>query len=126
MHLTAVFYDGACPLCRREIAHYRKLRGATRVSWIDIAHDDASLEAHGLRREVALARFHVRDRAGHWHSGAWAFAELWSNLAGYRWLAAGLRAMRLLPLLDRAYVHFARWRLRRRCSADRCDLNPER
>lgn len=120
---ATVFYDGACPLCRREIAHYRRLRSADALSWIDIACDDAALRQHGLRRDTAMARFHVRDAQGRWHTGAWAFAELWSHLPGYRWLAASLRLLRLLPLLDQAYVRFARWRLQRRCGEGSCGLD---
>ena len=117
---ATVFYDGACPLCRREIAHYRRLRGAERVLWIDIARADAPLATYGLSRELAMARLHVRDTAGHWQTGAFGFAELWSHLPGYRWLARTLRLLRLLPLLDRVYASFARWRLRRGCDERTC------
>jgi predicted DCC family thiol-disulfide oxidoreductase YuxK len=117
---ATVFYDGACPLCRREIAHYRRLRGAERVLWIDIARADAPLATYGLSRELAMARLHVRDTAGHWQTGAFGFAELWSHLPGYRWLARTLRLLRLLPLLDRVYASFARWRLRRACDERTC------
>ena len=135
---ATVFYDGACPLCRREIAHYRRLRGAERVLWIDemagpklvvldtmnlwidIARADAPLATYGLSRELAMARLHVRDTAGHWQTGAFGFAELWSHLPVYRWLARALRMLRLLPLLDRVYASFARWRLRRACDERTC------
>ena len=108
-------------MCRREIAHYRRLPAAERLRWIDIASNRAALDVHGLRREVAMARFHVRDAAGTWHTGAFAFAELWSHLPGYRWLAWSLRRLRLLGLLDRWYGPFARWRLRRRREDGICD-----
>jgi predicted DCC family thiol-disulfide oxidoreductase YuxK len=117
---ATIFYDGACPLCRREIAHYRRRRGAVRLSWIDIARADAPLAPYGLSRERAMARFHVRDAAGRWQTGAFGFAELWSHLPAYRWLACTLRSLRLLPLLDRVYVRFARRRLRRACDARSC------
>ena len=117
---ATVFYDGACPMCRREIAHYRRLRGAERVLWIDIARADAPLASYGLSREAAMARLHVRDTAGHWQTGAFGFAELWSHLPGYRWLARTLRLLRLLPLLDRVYRRFARWRMRRACDDRTC------
>jgi predicted DCC family thiol-disulfide oxidoreductase YuxK len=118
---TTVFYDGACPMCRREIAHYRRLRGADRLCWIDIAGDPAPLADHGLDRAAAMARFHVLDRHGQWQTGAWGFAELWAQLPAYRWLAGTLRGLRLLPLLDLLYGRFARWRLQRRCDGGACD-----
>ena len=115
-----VFYDGACPLCRREIAHYRRLRGADRLAWVDISRDQVALDAHGLSREAAMARLHVLDAAGQWQTGAWAFAELWSHLPAYRWLASALRKTGALPILDRGYSRFARWRLRRQCDSASC------
>ena len=118
---SIVFFDGACPLCRREIAHYRRLHGAERLGWIDIAHDSARLADFGLAPATAMARFHVLDRNGQWQTGAWGFAEMWSQLPAYRWLSRVLRGLRLLPLLDRAYGAFARWRLQRRCSSGTCD-----
>lgn len=121
---ATVFYDGACPLCRREIAHYRRLRGADRLAWIDIAGVNAPLATYGLSREGAMARFHVLDAAGRWQTGAFGFAELWSHLPAYRWLASTLRSLRLLPLLDRVYVRFARWRLRRACDERSCGSGP--
>lgn len=117
---AAVFFDGGCPLCRREIDHYRRLRGAERLQWIDIANDDQALARHGLHRTLAMARFHVLDRNGAWQTGAWGFAELWSHLPAYRWLASLVRTLGLLPSLGWAYRRFAAWRLRRRCDTDTC------
>lgn len=36
-----VYYDGACPLCRREIEFYRRRRGADAIEWVDAAVGDA-------------------------------------------------------------------------------------
>ena len=118
--VITVFYDGQCPLCSREINHYRRLRGSDRVSWIDISTNQAALEAHQLRRDTSMARLHVRDASGRWHTGAWGFAELWSHLPAYRWLAKTIRSLRLLPALDRIYTRFAHWRIQRRCDAGSC------
>lgn len=120
-----VLFDGACPLCAREIAHYRRLPGATGLTWIDISREPDLEGRFGVRPETAMARFHVRGVQGHWLTGAPAFAELWSHLAGYRLLAAGVRRLRLLPMLDLAYAGFARWRLRRRhCQGGVCHAAP--
>jgi predicted DCC family thiol-disulfide oxidoreductase YuxK len=118
---TVVLYDGACPLCRREIAHYRRLRGAERIRWVDIAQTPDIEQHYGISRARAMAQFHVRDPAGRWQVGASAFVELWRHLPGYRHAARAVSAMRLVYLMDRAYARFARWRLRRQCDDERCE-----
>ena len=118
-----VFFDGACPLCRREIDHYRRLSALGPIVWIDIANDDGALSDHGLTREAAMARFHVLDAAGQWQTGAFAFLELWSQLPAYRWLARIVRASHLENPLDKLYARFANWRLRRRCDNESCSTN---
>lgn len=116
-----VFFDASCPFCRKEIEHYKRLSGADGLNWIDITDSQDILAAYGLDYEAVMKRFHVLDSKGHWQTGAWGFAEIWSHLTIYRWLAASLRTLRLLPALDRGYVVFARWRYRRRCSRGVCD-----
>lgn len=84
-----VLYDGACPLCRREIGIYRglkPLRSDSPVCFADV--NDAALPLPlGTTREQLLARFHVRSRDGQLLSGAQAFLALWAALPGWRWLA---------------------------------------
>lgn len=108
-----VFYDGACPLCRREVHHYQRLDRAGAVYWIDISTQTDQLEFFHLSREDAMARLHVLDAEGQMQTGAAAFAALWSALPYYRWLAGLIRSAGLVPLLERIYQPFARWRLAR-------------
>jgi predicted DCC family thiol-disulfide oxidoreductase YuxK len=117
-----VLYDGVCPLCRREIDHYRGLDQAGRLLWVDIASQGAELDRYGITPEQAMARFHVRDVQGQWQTGAWGFAELWSHLPYFSVLGRLLRRLRLVGPLDLAYQRFARWRLRRRqgCTSGVC------
>ena len=58
-----VLFDGGCPLCRREIALYQRLRPSRPIEWIDIdadrrAAEDAMREMHRLLEVYAegLAR----------------------------------------------------------------------
>ncbi|GJE59549.1 thiol-disulfide oxidoreductase DCC family protein [Methylobacterium trifolii] len=104
-----VYYDGGCPLCRAEIGHYRKSRGAERVAFVD-ARPDGPAAALGpdLDRSAALRRFHVRGPDGRLTSGAAAFARLWRTLPGWRWLGriVDLRVFGrrpVLPLAEAAY-----------------------
>ncbi len=58
------YYDGACPLCAREIAFYRRQAGAKRIRWINVSGLSGDEVAPDLSRDAALARFHVRDIDG--------------------------------------------------------------
>ena len=119
-----VFFDGGCPLCSREIAHYRRLDTVQHVHWVDITREPQALERVGLDGGAAMARFHLLDRCGVWQTGAWGFVAMWAELPGYRWLARFVTATRTTALLDVPYRWFARRRLRQRCD-DNCSLPPE-
>ncbi|MEL7450414.1 MAG: DUF393 domain-containing protein [Pseudomonadota bacterium] len=116
----AVLFDGGCPLCRREIAHYRKLRAAQGVEWVDITATEELESRFGVSAEAAMARFHVRDTEGEWQTGAAGFVELWSHLGPYRWLGRIVTGLRLVPLLEWGYVRWASRRLRARCVDETC------
>jgi predicted DCC family thiol-disulfide oxidoreductase YuxK len=104
-----VLYDGACPLCRREIGLYRGLRQDTPVCFADVRDATVPLPP-GTTREQLLARFHVRGRDGQLLSGAQAFLALWSVLPGWRWLAAAGRLPGAAWAMERGYRLFLRWR----------------
>jgi predicted DCC family thiol-disulfide oxidoreductase YuxK len=104
-HALKVYYDGACPLCQREIAHYRSIDRAGQVEFVDLTKDGAET-GPDLRPEDALARFHVRDANGQLMSGAQAFLRLWEELPGWRWLAPVAKVPGVTWLLERAYRGF--------------------
>jgi predicted DCC family thiol-disulfide oxidoreductase YuxK len=104
----SVLYDGACPLCRREIALYRGLRSEHRVRFVDVSVESAL--PPGTTREQLLARFHVQRADGTLVSGAAAFLTLWAQLPGWRWLARAGRLPGMPWLMERAYLGFLRWR----------------
>lgn len=100
-----VYYDGSCPLCRREIALYRRQRGAERLAWHDLSAGAPT--GPDLSCAAALRRFHVRDAQGRLHSGAAGFARLWRSLPGWRalgWLAAVPPISWLLELAYRGFL----------------------
>ena len=84
--MLTVLYDGGCPLCRREIAYYRRLTALEPIRWLDLTIEQP-LPAQ-LNRCDALRRFHLVDEQQQiWH-GARAFIRLWQALPGWRWLAS--------------------------------------
>ncbi len=104
-----VLYDGACPLCRREIGVYRGLQPHRPVCYADV--NDAELPLPpGTTRAQLLARFHVRSREGELLSGAQAFLALWAALPGWRWLAWAGRLPGATWAMERTYRLFLRWR----------------
>ena len=112
-HMLTVYFDGACPVCSREIGVYRRSRGAEKVLWRDI-HSSTFEETDDLDREGALARFHVRRADGKLVDGAAAFLELWAQLPAWRWLAVVTRPRAVQKLLEYAYAGFLAWRRLRR------------
>ncbi|MBM3361696.1 MAG: DUF393 domain-containing protein [Betaproteobacteria bacterium] len=100
-----VLYDGACPLCRREIGVYRHLRSDTPVCFADVNAASAYLPS-GATRQQLLARFHVQRHDGELLSGAQAFLALWAVLPGWRWLARAGRLPGAAWLMERAYRFF--------------------
>ena len=113
-----LFYDGACPLCRKEIAHYRRLDRAGRVEWVDLYAEPHQAQRYGVSWRSAMQRIHLLETDGRLVTGAAAFAALWRRLPGYRWLARLVSLSGALPVLDRCYAIFARWRWRRRKACD--------
>ncbi len=112
-----VFYDGNCPVCRREIATYQRLDRAGDVVWRDL-NAPGALEDTALTWEQAMRRIHCRDEHGVMRSGVDAFTVIWSHLPYWHWLARGLRGLGLVRPLEPVYDWYAQRRYRRRCSAD--------
>lgn len=104
-----VLYDGACPLCRREIAVYRGLKPNTPLCFADVS-DPALPLPDGTTRAQLLARFHVRGSDGRLLSGAQAFLALWAALPGWRWLALIGRLPGATWAMERMYRFFLRLR----------------
>jgi predicted DCC family thiol-disulfide oxidoreductase YuxK len=104
-----VWYDGACPLCLREIALMRRLDRRGRIAFVDVAAEaDPSCP---VDRAQLLARFHAEED-GVMHSGAAAFAAMWRAIPLLRPLGLLARNPAVLRLLERAYTRFLKVRPR--------------
>ena len=106
------YYDGACPLCAREIGFYRRQEGADLIRWVDVSAIDGGNVLPNLTRAEALARFTVRDADGVLVSGSPAFVRVWKQLPRFRWIAAVFETQPFAWLLARAYDVFLRLRPR--------------
>lgn len=106
---TTVFFDGSCPLCRREISVYRHLVPATPIDWVDVSAGDAATTTGRTCGEL-MARFHVRTADGAMLSGAAAFVSLWLLFPGWRWLGKFGALPGMTPVLELVYRVFLRMR----------------
>jgi len=104
-----VWYDGACPLCLREIAVMRRLDRRGRITFVDVAAGaDPSCP---IDRAQLLARFHAEED-GVIHDGAAAFAAMWRAIPLLRPLGLAARNPAILRILEGAYIRFLRLRPR--------------
>jgi predicted DCC family thiol-disulfide oxidoreductase YuxK len=100
-----IYFDGSCPLCRREIALYQGLAPREPLHWVDVSAGQALGE--GLSCEAAMRRFHVREAGGLLLGGGAAFARLWRALPRWRvlgWCFAWPPLSWLLELAYRAFL----------------------
>ena len=110
----AVWRDGDCPVCRQEVALYRRIDRNARIDWIDIvALADSQLPA-GKSRADLLGRFHARKGDGPWLIGVDAFAAIWQQLPGLKWGAFLFRTPLVRQAAQLAYLGFLRWQRRHR------------
>lgn len=108
-----VLYDGACPMCRTEIAHAQGLANKTPTSgllFVDISSNDSESACYQNDKEHLLARFHVERMDGSKMDGAEAFVAMWERLPGWRWLAKFSKIPGMLFLMELAYRGFLKIR----------------
>lgn len=109
---SRVYFDGGCPVCRREIGWYQGMRGGREIEWIDIAPDtvDQTLLPPQSTREDLLRRFTITRADGETVSGGPGFISLWRALPALRWLGLAADHWAGRWVAERAYRVFLRIR----------------
>lgn len=102
-----VWFDGACPLCIREISLFRRLDKRRAIHFEDVSSEDGSCP---IDRAELLARFHAQERGKPIVSGAAAFAAMWRAIPMLKPLGEAARLPAVLWVLERLYVVFLRIR----------------
>lgn len=100
--VATVYYDGSCPLCRAEIAHYRGQKGGDSICFLDASSPD-TVFGPDLDKSRALGRLHVRGEDGGLVSGAAAFVSIWRHLPRLRWMARVASVPGVLRTLEVGY-----------------------
>jgi predicted DCC family thiol-disulfide oxidoreductase YuxK len=103
------YFNSRCPVCGPEIDRCRRVaeRSGQVLVWRDINLDPEALARFGVTRDDVVKRLHVIDREGRLHVGVAAFAVLWDELPGHRWLARLLRWPVVRAIASLGYEVFA-------------------
>lgn len=120
-----VFYDGDCPMCKREIDMIRRYDKLNRVVLTNLADSAFDVDDIGKPMDVLMREIHGRYADGTVITGVDVFREIyqrigWSKLVGFSRLP-GVRW-----LMDCGYRYFAHWRYRsamKRIQRQGCKVN---
>ena len=106
-----IFFDGACPICDREIALMRRLDKRRLLAFCDFSRPDYDPTSIDLSPTELGRIIHARWGDGTVITGVDVFRAMWEAV-GLGFLARLSRLSLVEPLVVRAYAWFARNRLR--------------
>ena len=125
-----IFFDGGCPLCKREVDFLQSKNQKGYLRFIDINSSDFSLDIkYGITYKQAMERIHALKSDGSVIKDIKVFQEAYS-LLGLGWIYAPTK----LPILDKLFEYiygiWAKYRLQitfrpsieKLCSEKGCDL----
>ena len=122
-----VFFDGGCPLCRREMNLLKRWDRRGQIRFTDISDPAFDPRALGKTSAEMMARIYGRLPDGTWLTGVDVFRRLYAAV-GLRPLVWLTRLPIISQVLDLGYAIFARNRLRitGRCTSESCSVNGSR
>ncbi|MEZ4871427.1 MAG: DUF393 domain-containing protein [Bdellovibrionales bacterium] len=120
-----IYYDGLCPLCSREIDHYRVKDTQGKIEYVDIADPQFDAQAVGLDPQKIHSVFHVKSKDGQVLTKVDAFVAIWDTLEIFSPLSRLAKNGVSRPLFDFGYSVFAKvrpWLPKKDCADGRCEI----
>lgn len=116
-----VFYDGGCPLCRREMDWLKKKDVQKNILFTDIQDRQFDETFVGKSQDELMAQIHGRMPDGTWVTGVEVFRQIYGSI-GFKIPVMISRLPIVRHALNLCYRVFARYRLRitNRCDAQGC------
>ena len=125
-----IFFDGGCPLCKREVDFMSSRNQKGFLRFIDINSSDFSFDKYGITYKQAMERIHALKSNGSIIRDVNVFQEAYS-LIGLGWIYAPTK----LPVIDKIialiYGVWAKYRLKitlrppieKLCSERDCEIS---
>jgi predicted DCC family thiol-disulfide oxidoreductase YuxK len=111
-----VLFDGGCPLCTKEIAHYQRLNAKAappfgEVVFLNLVGGEVVvedlLEQMQVTKDDAMRRMHVVTEDAKIVTSADAFREMWARLPYWRGIVPFCAIPGVMPAANWAYNKFA-------------------
>ncbi|MEM7316591.1 MAG: DUF393 domain-containing protein [Planctomycetota bacterium] len=120
-----VFFDGDCPLCKKEINFLKRRDKSDRILATDISSPEFVPAEFGKNYETLMAEIHGRLPDGTWITGVEVFRRLYAAI-GLGPLVMLTRLPGIRHVLDFGYRIFAKNRLKLtgRCDDGVCQVTP--
>ncbi len=107
-----IFFDGGCPLCRREVDFLQSRNKEGYLRFIDINRLDLSLELeYGITYKNAMERIHALKSDGTVIKDIKVFQEAY-NLIGLSWIYSPTKLPIIKRIIDYIYGLWAKYRLK--------------
>ena len=107
---ATIYYDGLCRVCSFEIDHYKTMRGADLIKFVDITSANFNPANENLDPFKIHEEIHAKDSAGRVYIGVEAFILIWSKLPAMRWLSRLAKRPSVNSLLRLGYRGFVKVR----------------
>jgi predicted DCC family thiol-disulfide oxidoreductase YuxK len=113
--LLYVYYDGTCPICRRDRARYERWAGETgeAVIWCDFNQYTEHLRSIDVEPDAAMMSLHVEDANGQLYEGIDAYVLLMKRVPRLRPAAFCMALPGVKSVLKTLYQRWVRQRLER-------------
>ncbi|MEJ6476358.1 DUF393 domain-containing protein [Pseudoalteromonas piscicida] len=106
-----VFYDGNCPLCRKEMDALKRVDHADKVELVDIHSNRFECEFTEITKQDAMEKLHAYNESGELIFGLDVTVAVWKAVGKHRWLSL-LRLPGIRWVADKAYLFFAAHRMK--------------